>query len=196
MARQTMKTFVWVKYSDGTIKKAETKEMLSIDDSDYLYYCPVCGRRLSTNSTSKCLCCYKTVTPYRSAHQCAHYLNKLSSLMESLNEPHLSIDDIIIQEEVSKLDTFRDGLTYKKYGKYKWIYIPATKQLENKNITSQKSSSDYSKFVNYSNSTCPACGSEDTVKISENNDFISFGIFASTLNEEYKCKNCGFVFAK
>lgn len=95
------------------------------DGEDY-FYCSFCKKRISDIPVRlykyTCPVCHSYEIPYETMGYWYYDGRFLQPLKEELQEPHLNIDDIIIEDEVSKLPSFKNGLTYKLVDRYCAIY--------------------------------------------------------------------------
>ncbi len=133
--------------------------------SDYLYYCPICGKMLWIESLDDCFCkhCQKKIeTPYITIHEERYYINK-GEWQEKYN---------IIHQELSKNPMFSLDENAKQV---KELQRQAAEIREKYNIK------------------CPNCGSTNVSKISTLNRSVSVaavGLASSKIGKQYECKNC------
>ncbi|MBS6715063.1 MAG: hypothetical protein KH231_06275 [Dialister sp.] len=203
MGTHLMDIYVWVN-QNNEIKKAKTNETLLVNDEERLCYCPVCGKRFSHSSTNlnnrTCICCHQQSVPYITKHTAQYYLEELDGLRVKLNEPHLNIDDLIIEEELLYLDSFQGGITYNLIDHYCAVYCGNDLKLASRDTVSKYDSEESNKsaacsFDSTNNRVddsikkmCPMCYSENII--------VSGHLTPILFNEatKYTCLNCYYQF--
>lgn len=126
--KHTVPIYVWIENENGDIKKSKTTETLEICDQDYLFYCPICGKRipklnLDTSYPKKvCPSCHNTVSPYKTKYPYKKYDRMLKNAKKETGEENLNVDDLVMEEEIIYLPTFKNGLTFTRKDRYRMIY--------------------------------------------------------------------------